>query len=697
MPPHRLAVASPDYESVFRAAPGNYALLDRSLNIVAVNDAFCAATKTVRERIVGRPFFEVFPENPEDPERDAGRRTRESFARVLATRSADRLGLTRYDIPRPAEDGGGFEERYWSPCSTPILDADGEVSGILYWVEDVSEFVRLKAEAEPHPPQDELRARARGIDAEVFLGLEAVNAMRRLGESERRYRFLADAVPMSIFTATPEGKVDYCNERFRATTGLPIEHIVGDGWLAAVHEADRAATRGAWEESVAAGVAFQVEHRLTQRDGGYRWAYTTARPYRDASGAVVKWFGASADIHDRVVAEEQLRQAQRLQAVGKLASGFAHEVNNMMMVIVSAGDFALRTLVQGHPARADVEEMLKAAARANDITAQLLAYSRQQVLRPRVLDLREIVEGLVPALKRLVGTDRHIETRLPDERAFVCVDRSQMELVLINLVANARDATKTDGRIEVEVEVDPPPTDAAASAHERYARVIVRDDGTGMEPDVAARAFEPFFTTKLPGHGTGLGLSMVYGVVQQSGGFARIESAPGRGTVVCIELPLDGSMPEPSLGPPSAEYSGTEHILVVEDDLIVRRLVHRALETHGYTVYEAPTGIAALEFMAAHGSEVDLVLTDVVMPRMTGPELVEHLRHDHPEVPVVFMSGYTGSEILDRGFRLANAPLLQKPFGVDALLATIRQQLETRRRQAPGSPGPGRDKASAGP
>ncbi len=627
-------------------------LLDPTFRVLDASDVFCDATRTSRDAIVGRAFFDVFPEGPLDASRLGAASLRASLERVVRTGAADRLALTGYDVSGGDGDGELVETRVLRACSAPVLDAEGALGAILVWLEDASEEGAMSACA-------------------------AADAARRLGESERRYLFLADAVPLLIFTAAPDGAVDYCNERFREVTGLPIESLLGDGWLDVVHEGDRAATRGTWEEAVAARRELQIEHRIRQRDGSYRTYLTTARPYRDRTGAVRKWFGASADVHDRVVADEQLRQAQRLQAVGKLASGFAHEVNNMMMVVVSAGEFALGTLVPGHPARADLEEILKAAGRANDVSRQLLAYSRQQVLRAQIVDLREIVESLVPALRRLVGSDRALEVRLLDEQVAVRVDRSQMELVLINLVANARDATAAHGTIEIAVDVEGPREDRPGV---RRARVVVRDDGRGMHPDVAARAFEPFFTTKEVGRGTGLGLSMVYGVVEQSDGLVEIESAPGRGTSIAIHLPIEGALPERAAGGPGPETDGDARILVVEDDDTVRRLVCRALEGHGYTVFEASTGVAALEFMAVHGDDVDLVLTDVVMPRMTGPELVDRLRVDRPDVPFVFMSGYTGDEIVERGFRLGDAPLLQKPFGVDTLLATVRERVANGRR-----------------
>lgn len=686
------APGTPDYEIAFEAAPGNYLLLAPDFTIVGVTDAYLAATMTARADVLGRGLFEVFPDNPDDPAADGVRNLRALLLRVVASRRADRMAIQKYDIRKPQSEGGGFEERYWSPLNAPVLDATGDLQYIIHWVEDVTEFVRLKQamQREQAILNEELREKTGKIEAETFLRAEAVEANKRLSESERRYRFLADAVPQLIWTAGPDGLVDYCNARWLAFTNLTFEQLRGSGWHQVLHPDDLDRTVSAWSDAVRTGAArYQIEHRLRFHDGTWRWMLTAALPYRDTAGTLRKWFGTTTDIHDQVAAREQLLQAQRLQAVGKLAGGMAHEVNNMMTAVLGFGELVRTSLGPGHPQRADVEEMMKSGARAAEVTRQLLAFSRQQVLKPTVLNLPTVVAELVPTLDRLTGSDRRLEIIPPEGQLRVRADRSQIEQVLINLIANARDATTTDGVIIVRM--DQAEMDQARLREYResdvepgrFARLAVRDNGTGMPPDTVARAFEPFFTTKGVGQGTGLGLSMVDGILRQSGGFARIDSTPGSGTSVAIYLPLVEAPLTPAEVARTVAPGRGEAVLVVEDESVVRSLASRVLEAGGYRVYQAPNGAAALDFLMSRPGEVDLVLTDIVMPRMTGRELAEHIRDRLPDLPVLFMSGYSGDEIVQRGLMPPGVPLIKKPFTPDTLEAAVRDRLDRTGRSSP--------------
>jgi PAS domain S-box-containing protein len=675
-----------EYRAIFDASPGNYLLLDRDFTIVGVNQCYLTATMTKREEIVGRGLFEIFPDNPEDPSADGVRNLRASLQRVLAEKRPDRMPVQHYDIRRPEAEGGGFEERYWSPLNSPVLDDDGEVRYIIHWVEDVTEFVRLKRQmTEQFIWKEELDTRAAKIEAEVYLREEAVEANRRLTETARHYQFLADLVPQLIWTADGGGSPDYYNQRWVDFTHEDRDRLLQQGWYEVVHPEDRAQILELWSETVRTGAErFQMQHRLRCHDGSYRWMLTTALPYRDPGGGVLKWFGSATDIHDKVMADERLQHAQRLQAAGQLAGGVAHEVNNMMTIVIGCGDFVLEGLGSEHPQRGDVQEMMKAATRASEVTRQLLAYSRQQVFRVSVVNLNDIVNEMVPALTRLVGSDRHVTVRHIPGEVWARADRGQIEQVLINLVANARDATGTDGLISIETgstefdveqlrrmtDEDLPPG--------RFARVAVRDNGMGMSPDVAARVFEPFFTTKPVGQGTGLGLSMVYGIAKQSGGFAEVISREGEGTVVAVYLPaVVAELPvEPVLS--ARVRGGGEQILVVEDDPHVRAIARRALQEAGYTVYEAITGLAASNFLNSHPRLIDVVVSDVVMPGVNGRELADQLRVTHPDLPILFMSGYPGIDIERRGLRIEQATFIEKPFTPDALVLAVNGVLAGR-------------------
>jgi len=674
----------PDYRAAFDAAPGNFLLLDPALTIVGVTDAYCAATMTVREEILGRHIFDVFPDNPDDPSATGVRNLRTSLNRVLELKRSDQMPLQRYDIRRPAQEGGEFEERYWSPRNSPVLGPDGRLRQIIHWVEDVTEFVRLKRrmQEEHHEHEAELREHVNKIEAEVFLRVEAVEANRRLSESERRYRFLADAVPQLIWTADRDGSANYFNKRWLEFTGLSFAELRDSGWRSALHPEDVEPTVRGWLHAVGQGAGgYQVEHRLRRHDGVYRRMLTLAQPYRNEAGTVLQWFASTTDIHDRALAEEQLHQAQRLQSVGKLAGGMAHEVNNMMTIVIGSAGFALDALDPDSATYQDIQDILGAANRAAEVTRQLLAYSRQQVLRPTVLDVNEILEQLAGSLERLIGSDRQLVTRLSSDPVRIRADRTQIEQVLINLAANARDATRGGGVIRVSVDAvefgdstmaetqDPDGTGGV------FVRIAVTDDGTGMSPDVLARVFEPFFTTKPPGQGTGLGLSTVYGIVNQSGGFARVDSTPGLGTTVGVYLPLVPDPLTPEEAPGEAPRGGGETVLVVEDDLKVRVLVARALLSFGYTVYEAPNGDAALEFLARKPGQVDMMLTDIVMPGMSGQDLTRQIREEYPGLPILCMSGYTGDEMTARGIMLQNIPFIQKPFSLVTLARAVREVL----------------------
>ena len=681
----------PQYEAVFAAAPSAYLLLAPDLTIVGATDVYLAATMTVREEIVGRHLFDVFPDNPDDPAADGVRNLRASLERVLATGRPDRMPIQKYDIRRPESAGGGFEPHWWSPLNLPVLGPDGAVQHIIHWVEDVTELVQLKREVEHEHAvlEDQLRTSAQRIVAETTLRDEAVEATRRLGESARRYRFLADAVPELIWTADPTGRVTYSNARWSEVTGLRAEDVEGDGWQAALHPDDRASTVAAWTAAVRTGAdRFQIEHRIRAGDAGYRWMLTTARPYRDDQGMPTMWLGSTTDIHDRVVAEDQARQTHRLQAVGKLAGGMAHEVNNMMSIVIGLGDLVRRSLGPGHAVASDIDEIVKAGARAAAVTRQLLAFSRQQVLAPAVIDIGAVVRELAPALERVLGADRRLEIVAGTRSWRVVADRMQMEQVLVNLVANARDATETGGLVVVRlegVELSDAEARAAEGRGGDYVRIDVRDDGAGMTPDVLTRVFEPFFTTKPADRGTGLGLSMVEGVVRQSGGFVRLESAPGEGTTVAIFLPRVEEQVTPTVQPAAPQQGAGERVLVVDDEAALRSLACRVLEESGYKVFQAPNGLAALNYVAAHPGTIDLVLTDIVMPWMNGLELAAGLAARAPGLPVLFMTGYADDEILRRGALPVGASILQKPVTPDALTEAVRGALDGARRTYPST------------
>jgi signal transduction histidine kinase len=380
--------------------------------------------------------------------------------------------------------------------------------------------------------------------------------------------------------------------------------------------------------------------------------------------------------------EEQLRQAQKLEAIGRLAGGVAHDFNNLLTAIIGYTDVIVDRLPAGDPTRRDADEIRKAADRAAALTRQLLAFGRKQFLRPEVVDVNETVHGLMPMLPRVIG--EHIQTvaKLAPGVRRVMADRGQMEQVLINLVLNARDAMPTGGTITIEtsdVELTPDRVTAEGLALTPGAYVMLQvvDTGSGMDSDTRSRAFEPFFTTKPTGKGTGLGLATVYGIVDQSGGAVTIHTAPGHGTALRIYLPGVAAPPmSRPPEPPPAVTRGTESVLVVEDSDAVRELVIRTLRTHGYTALEARNGEEAIALMSA-GAHPHLLLTDVVMPGLSGPNLAARLLQQNPRLKVLYMSGFSEDAAAAHGAYWGGVPLLQKPFTATQLAERVRMALDT--------------------
>jgi nitrogen-specific signal transduction histidine kinase len=381
-------------------------------------------------------------------------------------------------------------------------------------------------------------------------------------------------------------------------------------------------------------------------------------------------------------AEGQLRQAQKMEAIGRLAGGVAHDFNNLLSVILSYANLVLETMRQSDPARADVDEIRQAAERAADLTRQLLAFSRQQLLEPKVIALGEVVQGVEGLLRRLLGADIDLALVTPSSKIKIHADPTQIAQVVINLAVNARDAMPLGGKLTIETaDVH---LDADYVAHHvgvtpgPYLMLAVTDTGMGMDAVTTARIFEPFFTTKGQGKGTGLGLSTVYGIVQQSGGHIWVYSEPGSGTTFKIYLPethRPADRPSP-VEPAPASLRGSETVLVVEDQDQVRALTRTVLARNGYHVLEARDGAQALLVSGDYPAKIDLLLTDVIMPLMSGKHLADRLAGLRPEMKVLYMSGYTDNSVIRRGVLEAGVAFLQKPVTPASLLGKVRTVLD---------------------
>jgi PAS domain S-box-containing protein len=485
-----------------------------------------------------------------------------------------------------------------------------------------------------------------------------------------------------------EGKVVYWNRAAEAMQGSSAAEVAG------MDIRDVLATpesRGLLEEAlvrVGRGEKFNGEIVVPTRDGAARSALLTLSSVPDHAGVGRGFVGHFVDISERKRLEAQLLQSQKMEAVGRLAGGVAHDFNNLLHVIVGYADFLARDLGPDHRGMARVTEIQKAATRAANLTRQLLAFSRQQVLQPQILNLNSVVEDMEAMLRRLIGEHIEFISALAPSLGSVRVDPGQVQQVIMNLVVNARDAMPRGGKLIFET--------ANALLDESFCRgrsslrpgpyvvLAVSDTGEGMDAETLSRIFEPFFTTKEQGKGTGLGLSTVYGILKQSGGDVTAYSEPGRGTTFKVFLPrveeqsVEGqSEPAPGtvVGRP---VRGTETILVIEDEDALRLLIVEILEEAGYSLIEASRPSAALAVLAGGGAAIDLLLTDVVLPGMSGTEVAREVRGLSANVRVLFMSGYTDEAIGHHGVLEPGTPFLQKPFSADALLMKVREVLAGR-------------------
>ena len=530
-------------------------------------------------------------------------------------------------------------------------------------------------------------ATIRGIVLNARDVSERKRADRALRESEERYRDLFDHASDMVCMAAPDGSLLYVNQAWKTGTGYREDEIGRMQLLDLVHPDSRAHYTEILEKVLQGDRLNHVELVLVPKSGTpITVEGNLSCTFKDGQPAVVR--GIYRDVTERKRVEEHLRRAERMQAAGKLAGGVAHEVNNMMTGVIGFSEFLLRSLGEGDARRSDVEEIIKAGTRAADVTRQLLAFTRQQFLQPQILDVNAVVGDMEKLLRRSLGEGHVLQLRLSPEVGQLRADRGQLEQVLINLVINARDAMSGHGRVAIET-CTAVWDEAYAQRHDgvdlplgRYVMLAVSDTGCGMDTDTQARIFEPFFTTKPIGQGTGLGLSTVYGIVKQSGGYVWVYSEPDQGSVFKVYLPVsDSSLPDhPTPVPRQVPVGGSETILVIEDEDMVRGLAARGLKDHGYSVIEASNGSEALHYVKQHPGTVHLVISDVVMPEMGGRELSTLLAQFEPELPVLFMSGYTGDDVMHRGLLDPGAPFQQKPFTPAGLATKVRSMLDQHRR-----------------
>ena len=526
----------------------------------------------------------------------------------------------------------------------------------------------------------------------VFQQLQIYRIRRQLAEREELFRLISENAADMIALVDAKGQRLYNSPAYARILGRSPQELQETSPLEQVHPEDRPMLDEAAREAFRGGPGRRIEYRMRHKDGTWRVLESTASPVKNAEGQVEKLVIVNRDITARKKLEEQFRQAQKMEAVGRLSGGIAHDFNNLLGVIIGYSEILQEGLAGDHPLRHSADEILAAGRRAAGLTRQLLAFSRQQVLEPRVLDVNTVVKDMESMLRRLIGEDVELTSKLAGDLGTIKADPGQLEQVIMNLAVNARDAMPDGGKLIIETantEMDdifvrryPYPVKTGL-----YVRLTVSDTGSGMDSATRARIFEPFFTTKSKGQGTGLGLSMVYGVVKQSDGYIDVYSEPGLGTTFKIYLPRV----DEAITPVSAETTlsstlrGTETVLLVEDEAALRSLTCNVLQSCGYTVLEAKHGGEALDVSQHHEGPIDLLLTDVVMPGISGRVLADQLVQLRPKIKVVYMSGYTGQTVGAHGILDPGSLFLQKPFTRDALARKLREAIEGGQKSASAS------------
>lgn len=618
--------------AVAESTPDAMFVKDRDGKYLLFNPAAARFVGRTIEDVLGRDDSELF-----EPD----------SARIVQERDRQVMESGHLETAEESLSSGGISRTFLA-TKGPYRDSLGNVIGVIGISRDITD--RKRAE-------NEIRLRDRAIQA-VTQGI-----------------LITDP-------SLPDNPIMYVSPSFEQLTGYSAQEVVGRNcrFLQGPGTDPEAVAR--IREAIQAGQPCKVEILNYRRDGSSFWNELAISPVRDENGTVTHFVGSQADVTVRRKLEEQLRQVQKMEAVGRLAGGVAHDFNNLLTVINGYSELIMDSLVPDSPLYEFVEQIQKAGERAANLTRRLLAFSRKQMLQPVVLDLNLLISDMETMLRRLVGEDVRFIFNLNDKLSSINADRGQMEQVILNLVVNARDAMPSGGTLIVETKnIDFDPTFASAQHDRRsgsYVLLMVCDSGCGMDKETMARIFEPFFTTKDAEKGTGLGLSTVYGIVNQSNGHIDVYSEPGLGTTFKIYLPASRALAGHSsqMPQPAVNLRGTERILLVEDEAGVRTLAAQILRSQGYEIVEAANGLEALRHIRANSKIFPLVITDVVMPIMGGRQLIEEIRKTSPDCKVLFISGYTEDAVVRHGIMSSEADFLQKPFSASALSMKVREVLD---------------------
>jgi two-component system cell cycle sensor histidine kinase/response regulator CckA len=600
--------------------------------------------------------------------------------RLLESRAYD---VVVTDLHMPAPDGFAILE------TVKLRDLGVEVvilTGSL--AKDINAAIRaLRLGA-----HDYLTKPLAGPDQAILSVERAIEKKRHreaLRAAEERYRLLFDNVPIGLYRTTPSGDILDANLTLVQMLGFPSREalLTSNAETLYVNPEDRRRWQRLLESE---GIVSRFQVAIRRYDGTIVWMEENTRAFHDDGERPAHYEGSLEDISERKRAEEDLREAQKMDAVGRLAGGVAHDFNNLIGVILASLDLMDRDVTQREVVPADYDRIRTAAEKAATLTQQLLAFGRRQVLQPKVTDLNDLVRGMRDLLESMIGESIVFETRLAPDLVRVKTDPSKLEQVIMNLALNARDAMPGGGRLTLETRnlwLDGAKGTQLGLKPGAYATITVIDTGTGMDAKTKSRIFEPFFTTKKE-LGSGLGLSMAYGIIKQGGGHLWVESDVGKGTSFTIFLPRTEEVAKPAVveaarlrGP-----SGSETVLLAEDEDDLRRLLAQGLRMSGYDVLEAAKGPEALALASRHDGGIDLLVTDLVMPEMSGTVLAEHLKRSRPSIKVLFISGFTDNALLRRGVLAHPVAFLQKPFTLAALSRKVREVLDNPMENQPDAP-----------
>ena len=636
---------------LLEALPDAIVAVDREGTIVQVNSQTLTLFGYSRSELVGQKVEMLVPESY----RPQHHQHREHFAKAPKTRrmgaDLDLYGRRRNSSQFPVEIS-----------LSPVSTENGMF--VLSAIRDISDRKRIAEEL--RRANEELHRRT----------------TEQLGEYRSRLALIIDSSEDAIISKDLDGIITSWNKGAERVYGYTPEEVVGKH-ISVLAPSDRPDEIPQILQKIARGESTEhYESVRVTKDGRHLNVSITVSPLRDAKGDVVGASAIARDITAQKLTEGQLHQSQKMEAIGRLAGGVAHDFNNILGIISACAEFLRDRIDQAADSSQYVENIKKATERGSSLTRQLLTFSRSSVIKPCVLDLNERLKDVSKLLRPLMGDDVEILIVSKSPAAVVEADPGQLDQIMVNLAVNARDAMPHGGKFILETRAEKF-DEAFAEQHQnmapgKYVLLAVSDTGSGMDEATVARIFEPFFTTKELGKGTGLGLATVYGIVKQSAGHILVYSEPGHGTTFKIYLPSAdhkiGIESKSEVETVSPKRQGTT-IMLVEDDEIMRSLTRQLLQEHDYTVVEADDGKSALEWMESHPGPIDLLLTDVVMRRMSGPELVDRLSASHPNLKVVFMSGYTGELIAEREVLKRGVILLEKPFTRTSLLNTIHSTL----------------------